>query len=205
MALGAAFGIAAPVVTALPASAEDGVFMKNLLGDLGVIDKDRDPIDYRERAPLAVPPKLDLPQPTAPAAARAAAWPTDPDVVKRKQAIADKRKPVPFPNDNQPSQGARLSRDELNRTTRITSKTESGPRKVYGDGRLSTWIDPDELKKTATNGDPSNMAYGEEPDRDSLLAPPTGYRMPASNAPLKPTKDPIILKSDRPEKDFQPE
>ena len=44
-------------------------------------------IDYRERSPLVVPPKLDLPPPAATAAeVKAPNWPKDPDEQRRKAA-----------------------------------------------------------------------------------------------------------------------
>lgn len=50
-------------------------------------------IDYRERSPLVVPPKLDLPPPTASSKdVNVANWPKDPDERQRKAAIAAKKK-----------------------------------------------------------------------------------------------------------------
>ena len=50
-------------------------------------------IEYRERSPLVVPPKLDLPPPAATAAeAKAPNWPKDPDEQRRKAASRPARK-----------------------------------------------------------------------------------------------------------------
>ncbi|GGC67347.1 hypothetical protein [Chelatococcus reniformis] len=191
-----------------PVQAEEGMFMKNMLTNLGIIDDEKAAasINYRERAPLAVPPKLDLPQPSAGPGAREAAWPNDTDVVKRKRAVAERQQPVPFPSDNRPSQGAVMKPDELNRTPKRTAKGDQpGPREVYGDGRLSTWVDPDELKKGTETTDPSKLAYGQEPERGTLLQPPSGYRMPAGNAPLASTKSEpvgVVNRDNRPERDW---
>src|SRR5688572_27924409 len=48
------------------AQAQEGELMKNLLSTLGVIDDEKDPIEYRERAPLVLPPLIDLLVPAAP-------------------------------------------------------------------------------------------------------------------------------------------
>jgi hypothetical protein len=67
----------------------------NVLGSIG-FGKDHDPIDYSERAPIAVPPSNDLPAPVAPGSEkRAAGFPHDPDVMARRKALADPRQPVP--------------------------------------------------------------------------------------------------------------
>jgi hypothetical protein len=53
-------------------------------------------IDYRERSPLVVPPKLDLPPPAASTDdVKIANWPKDPDERQRKAAIAAKKKNAP--------------------------------------------------------------------------------------------------------------
>jgi len=55
-------------------------------------------IDYRERSPLVVPPKLDLPPPAASTGdVKIANWPKDPDERQRKAAIAAKKKNAPPP------------------------------------------------------------------------------------------------------------
>jgi hypothetical protein len=53
-------------------------------------------IDYRERSPLVVPPKLDLPPPAASTEdVKVANWPKDPDERQRKAVIAAKKKNAP--------------------------------------------------------------------------------------------------------------
>jgi hypothetical protein len=55
-------------------------------------------IDYRERSPLVVPPKLDLPPPAASTEdVKVANWPKDPDERQRKAIIAAKKKNAPPP------------------------------------------------------------------------------------------------------------
>ena len=50
-------------VAAAGARAEEGVLMKSILGTIGIIPEDRPAIDYRERAPLVLPPRMDLREP----------------------------------------------------------------------------------------------------------------------------------------------
>jgi hypothetical protein len=54
-------------------------------------------IDYRERSPLVVPPKLDLPPPAAASTndVNVANWPKDPDERQRRAVIAAKKKNAP--------------------------------------------------------------------------------------------------------------
>ena len=60
-----------------------------IMAGIGGTNMDNRGIDYRERSPLVVPPKLDLPPPAAATAeAKAPNWPKDPDEARRKAAIA---------------------------------------------------------------------------------------------------------------------
>src|SRR6202040_858051 len=69
-------------------------------------------IDYRERSPLVVPPKLDLPSPESmKGEIKDPNWPKDPDEARRKAAIAARKK-----ENKDPMQASRiLSPSELNR------------------------------------------------------------------------------------------
>ncbi len=49
-------------------------------------------IDYRQRAPLVLPPRSGLPQPRA-QTEKLAAWPQDPDVVRRREAAERAKTP----------------------------------------------------------------------------------------------------------------
>src|SRR3712207_2824982 len=58
--LGVALVGASLMVPGGAAWAEGGVAVKNLLGTMGLIPKEREQITYRERPPLVLPPKTDL-------------------------------------------------------------------------------------------------------------------------------------------------
>ena len=67
--------------------------IKNLMSGLGATSMENKGIDYRERSPLVVPPKLDLPPPVSNSAGLTAPnWPKDPDEAERKAAAAERKK-----------------------------------------------------------------------------------------------------------------
>ena len=53
-------GALALLVAATGASAQEGEAVKSLLGSIGIIPKEKPPINYSERAPLVLPPKMEL-------------------------------------------------------------------------------------------------------------------------------------------------
>ena len=57
------------LVAATGASAQEGEGVKSLLGAIGIIPKEKPPINYSERAPLVLPPKMELRAPAAPRSA----------------------------------------------------------------------------------------------------------------------------------------
>jgi hypothetical protein len=72
-------------------------FMDGFYGAIRGTNMDNRGIDYRERSPLVVPPKLDLPPPAAASTddVKVANWPKDPDERQRKAVIAAKKKNAP--------------------------------------------------------------------------------------------------------------
>ena len=73
------------------ARAEDTMF-GSIFSAIG-LTSDAPEIEYRERSPLVVPPKIKLPKPKDAAAASSAEWPKDPDVERRKAAEAEAKAP----------------------------------------------------------------------------------------------------------------
>src|SRR3954463_4372382 len=83
------------LVTASAARAEDDEddstfeekIIKQIMTGLGGTNMENTGIEYRERSPLVVPPKIELPPPASAAAeAPLPNWPKDPDVKRRKEA-----------------------------------------------------------------------------------------------------------------------
>ncbi|MFD0938145.1 hypothetical protein ACFQ12_23550, partial [Methylobacterium trifolii] len=74
----AAGSLAGLLATASAQAQERGEFLRDGLSTLGLLEKQQDPIEYRERAPLVMPPKLDgknLPAPRPRAASPQ--WPKE--------------------------------------------------------------------------------------------------------------------------------
>src|ERR1700719_4506031 len=70
--------------------------IEGIMAGIGGTNMDNRGIDYRERSPLVVPPKLDLPPPaSAVEDVKVANWPKDPDERQRKAIIAAKKKNAP--------------------------------------------------------------------------------------------------------------
>ncbi len=180
---------------------EQGLIRQFMRG-LGLKDSKQTGIAYQERAPLVVPPSRDLPLPeTVAASTKDPAWPVDPDVSKRAAAkkraaaearkgsttiedsmrplrpdelasrSADRRVPGNTPANTQtgayPDPGRPLSPDEL------TAKGGSSGG-LFGLGTLWNKIGPAKDEYATFNGEPS---------RNTLTAPPSGYRTPSSAQP----------------------
>jgi hypothetical protein len=161
----------------------DTKIFKSVLHSLG-LRKDGDGIEYRERAPLVLPPSRTLPPPEGSAAkAKAADWPDDPDVKRARKQKAERKAYNPEPEDagrpllpNQyslPGRGSPSS--QPNGTTRTIEDKEKpmSPYELGTKGILSTFWAPSEEYSTFTS----------EPPRERLIDPPPGYRTPSPAQP----------------------
>ncbi|QGY04430.1 hypothetical protein MMSR116_22860 [Methylobacterium mesophilicum SR1.6/6] len=170
---------------------ERGEFMRDALSGIGLLEKRQDPIDYHERPPLVMPPKLDgkvLPQPRA--RSTSTAWPKDPEIVERERAAAERRRP----SGNQArgrydDNNATLSVDEIRGGRRagasLTTEAERKPGDNTRDDSLLSAFDL--LKGKSANAEPSDV----EPNRDVLTDPPTGYRQSPKKLARPSSSDPI--------------
>ena len=130
IALGVGLVMAAgPVRAADDEDEDDRTFEEKIIGNimsgLGGTNMENKGIDYRERSPLVVPPKLDLPPPAGTSAAvNAPNWPKDPDEARRKAAIAARKK-----ENKDPALSARaLTPAELNvGRTAAPARTNNDP------------------------------------------------------------------------------
>src|SRR5438445_12447558 len=67
--------------------------IEGIMAGIGGTNMENRGIEYRERSPLVVPPKIDLPPPEAvKTEINAPNWPKDPDEQRRKAAIAARKK-----------------------------------------------------------------------------------------------------------------
>jgi hypothetical protein len=168
----------------------DTKLMRQFLKDLG-LRRDGEGIDYRERAPLVVPPSRNLPPPQSEASVTAnPAWPKDPDVQQRNVAATKKKLPNRTAAETMEAEGRPISRSELDRgkiapgtsanagspqnpdeSARAMRTSELGSKSFFSD-IFSSFSDKGE---TGT--------FAGEPTRESLTAPPAGYQTPSPAQP----------------------
>ena len=157
--------------------------IEGIMRGIGGTNMENRGIEYRERSPLVVPPKLDLPPPAAPpAGVKAPHRPKDTDQQRRQAAIAARKK-----DNKDPREASRV----LTPAELAVGKTAAPSRK-----------DGDPLQPGVSNNpvlSPSQLGYTgglsgmfggsktetapfkEEPTRDSLTQPPPGYQTPSPN------------------------
>src|SRR5262245_487017 len=164
----------------------DTKLFRQLMKDIG-LRKDGEGIDYRERAPLVVPPSrnLPLPQSETPVSANPA-WPKDPDVVQRKAAAAKKKEPARTAAQTMEAEGRPLSRDELDKGK--TTGPVGGSASPEEAGRA---MRPSELGGknffkdvfSSFSSEGETGTFAGEPVRENLTAPPAGYQTPSPDQP----------------------
>jgi hypothetical protein len=156
--------------------------IEGIMKGMGATNMENSSIDYRERSPLVVPPKLDLPPPASAAAEKTAPnWPKDPDEARRKAAIAARKK-----EDKDPRKAARVltpSELEVGKTT-PTARTNNDP--IQPGVTNNPVLSPSQLGFTGFGnifgGNKTETApFKGEPTRDSLTQPPPGYQTPSSS------------------------
>lgn len=174
--------------------APDVAVMKRLMAGIGAIDPKAEPIEYKPRAPLAVPPSTsDLPDPEANVAEGEnlpANWPRDKDAeLLALQASRDasagsnssrltpeQMKEGLHPGISGPSQ------EELLRRREEQKRLDKNPR-----------LTPTELRTLKLNRPEETALFDAEgkPVRKYLTEPPVEYSTPAPTAPLVvPEKEP---------------
>ena len=175
------------LMAATPASAQE--LLRPILGLIGITSDDKEPIEYRERAPLVVPPKHVLRAPgEAEALRNNQRWPVDPDAEAKKNKREASRKPD-FTLHSDPN--PRSSIDEI-RAGRIPGagvprQPDFGDRFLRDSG-ADLRLTPQEMRAISIQNQEPALAYGQEPARRYITEPPKGYRTPASGAPIQATK-----------------
>jgi hypothetical protein len=184
----------------------DTKILRQFLKDLG-LQRDGEQIEYRERAPLVVPPSRNLPPPQAAGALNSnPAWPNDPDVRQRKADTTNKKKPYRSAAEATIEDARPLSRSELE-VGRIPAGTGSAKRGQTPEESARP-MRPAELgSKSIFSGMFSSFGpdkgetgtFTSEPARESLTAPPPGYQTPSPNQPygLAPAKPQAAKPEDR--------
>ena len=189
--LSAAVALAPLCVVGAAHAQERGEFMRDALSGIGLLEKRQDPIDYHERPPLVMPPKIDgksLPQPRA--RSTGTAWPKDPEIVERERAAVERRNPKGSQAQGRyDDNNATLSVEEMRGGRRAgAGLTTTAERKPGDNNRDDSLLSPFELLKgKSANAEPSDI----EPSRDTLTDPPTGYRQSPKQLARPPSSDPI--------------
>ena len=181
------------VMTAGPVRAGDGDddeddgmtfeerIIDNLMSGIGAKSMEKPGIEYRERSPLVVPPKLDLPPP-ATQAKNAPNWPKDPEEKRRKEAIAARKKAT---KETESWQAARpLTPAEMKAgEVAAAPRTSNDPIQPGTNGNPS--LSPAELGFSGglwnmmKGGKGETKQFTTEPPRQSLVEPPPGYQTPS--------------------------
>ena len=185
---------------AAPASAQDGL-LRNVLGQIGILPAEKDPIEYKERPALVVPKDVNtLRQPVAPESHAAnPAWPVDPDVADRKREQA-RRKANGFTGSHDADNGGRMSLDQM-AAGRANAGARMGETTSLGNDRGGVKLSVEEMSSLGRTATAPTYAPGTEPPRRTLTDPPRGLRMPAANAPYQAGRaESRIFDDRRPEK-----
>ena len=155
-----------------------------LLGIVGINTKknSEEGIDYRERAPLVVPKSTALPPPQPSAGTRAGNWPVDQDVSRRREAAARERVPQQIEVNKNPA----LTNQELMRGRSDAAAIAGDPCATYTSGTPDCApTSMEKLKRVFSlgGGDAAKdeVVAGEEPKREYLTQPPSGYRKATRN------------------------
>jgi len=187
IALGIGLVMTAGAVRAQDDDEDDKTFeekiIEGIMAGIGGTNMENKGIEYRERSPLVVPPKIDLPPPAAASAdVKAPNWPKDPDEARRKAAIAARKK-----DNKDPAEARRLlTPSELNKgKVAASARTNNDP--VQPGANNNPMLSPSQLGFTGSFGDffggnkSETAPFKGEPTRDSLTQPPTGYQTPSPN------------------------
>ena len=168
------------------ARAQEGELFKNLLGGMGIIPQDKGPIEYRERAPLVLPPRMDLREPAVSGSLQASnpQWPNDPDVAARKRQTAEERTPITQTDRyRMNNKNTRLTVDEIRSGRQAGANITTAPQPR----RDNAWIHPDVLRAQHEQQRSSAPVAGDEATRRSLTDPPSAYRKSATGQPIRST------------------
>jgi type IV secretory pathway VirB10-like protein len=161
--------------------------IEGVMKGIGGTNMENTGIEYRERSPLVVPPKIDLPPPASSTSAdvKAPNWPKDPDEARRKAAIERRKK-----ENKDPIEASRiLTPSELAKGKAATSDSTASvdSQSPGGNPGSNAVLSPSQLgyeggfmgmfkgKKTET------AQFKGEPTRGSLTQPPSGYQTPSPN------------------------
>jgi len=153
------------------------------MAGIGGTNMENKGIDYRERSPLVVPPKIDLPPPTGTSAeVKAPNWPKDPDEQRRKAAVAARKK-----ENKDPIAAARILTPAELAVGKTAAPQRTSDPVTPGTNNNNPILSPSQLGYNGGfsglfGGNKSETAqFKSEPTRETLTMPPPGYQTPSSN------------------------
>lgn len=187
--------LAAPV----PAAAQSfqGDVFESIFQLFGLKDEEpKGDIDYRERAPLVVPPRVPeaLPAPQANASDAHPNWPKDPDLARARREAEEAKKPIVRDDPGRPLLPSELKGGKR----KYVGNSSNAPSEPVGAESKRDVLLPSELGASSwmkgLTGKQEQMTFNGEPARENLIQPPAGYQTPAPNAPygvVEPKKEPF--------------
>jgi hypothetical protein len=187
----AAIAGSAPVRAADDEPTFDQKIMRGIMDGLGFKRDGEAGINYQERAPLVIPSSRDLAPPEQANAANNPAWPKDPDVERRKAAVAtEKNRNV---SDEREREQNPLRPDQLTPGARGKQKRQAArPDDGYQPpaSGFGSQLPPSELGYKGSLYDAmfgkkkeEEARFTGEPPRSSLTEPPPGYQTPSPAQP----------------------
>ena len=156
--------------------------IKQIMTGIGGTNMENTGIEYRERSPLVIPPRADLPPPAAAAATPAPNWPKDPDIAKRKAAIAARKKdnkdPIEAARILKPSELAVGTTAPVKRTAETNQPGDPGANAILSPSQLGY---EGGLSGLFGGSKTESAPFKGEPTRETLTMPPPGYQTPSPN------------------------
>lgn len=154
--------------------------IKNIMGGIGAVNGTESGIDYRERSPLVIPPKIDLPPPQSASAGTPANWPKDVDATERRRIRAAEKNRVMGAAGARPLTPAELA---VGKTKHVAATEPLQP-----GVNTNPMMSPSQLGfkgnlfGTLFGGSKTESApFTGEPEREQLTQPPPGYQTPSSS------------------------
>jgi hypothetical protein len=141
-------------------------------------------IEYRERSPLVIPSKIDLPPPASGKTPTAANWPKDPDIQARKEAIEANNKPgVEWDDAKRPLMPSELAKRASKKRSASVNDDRPGMdnSNYYMLSPSQLGFNNSMLSGVFGGGKTETAKFVKEPERSELSQPPSGYQTPSSN------------------------
>jgi hypothetical protein len=158
----------------------DQKIISNVLGTFGLRSKDAE-IDYKERSPLVLPPRVELPPPETNPASTARNWPVDPDVKRRKNESRRAAFGRDYESESMPIRPSDLNVGEAQRGRGPASPQSGHAGELQSPNQLG--YKGGILGSLWGGGEDKPVQFKEEPPRATLTEPPAGYQTPSPNQP----------------------